>query len=149
MTSPTPDAAPPVVVTAPVPVDPAVITPAEAAPVGADGIPVLSQPAPDPRITKRRVTMRSAVMGSDGAVHTHEAVDYVRPDFLEAYLADVRGKWQFVEVSDEPDAGPAGYDGATFIPAHLDHAAANTYFPATDCVDCTHAPAGATVAQGA
>lgn len=131
MTSPAPDAAQPAVVSAPVPAAAAVAAPT----------------LPERPVTKRRVTMRSAVMGSDGAVHTHEAVDFVRPDFLEAYLADVKAKWQFVEVSDEPDAGPAGYHGSTYIPAGLDHPRAHTFFPATDCVDCDHAPAGATVVK--
>jgi hypothetical protein len=136
VTSPAPDDAQPAVVSAPVVVAPADPTPAPAEAPAA--------PAVDPRVTKRRVTMRSAVMGSDGAVHTHEAVDFVRPDFLDAYLADVRGSWQFVEVSDEPDAGPAGFDGPTFVPAGLDTPLANTYFPATGA-DGSDAPAGATV----
>lgn len=85
----------------------------------------------DQRVTKRRVTMRSASLGADGEVHTHTAVDYVRPDFLDAYVADAKTRWQFVEVSDEPDAGPAGYHGATYVPDHLDHPLAGQLFPAT------------------
>jgi hypothetical protein len=84
----------------------------------------------DPRVTKRRVTMRSAALAPDGNVYTTEMTDYVRPDFLDAYLADARGRWQVVEVSDEPDAGPAGYEGATTVPAHLDHPLAGIEFPA-------------------
>jgi hypothetical protein len=98
----------------------------------------------DPRIDKRRVTMTSwQVVGTDEAgdpvVQKMEAVDYVRPDILDAYVADARAlnpltggpKWQNVTVSDEPDAGPAGYDGATHVPAHLDHPLAGRTFPAT------------------
>lgn len=77
-----------------------------------------------PEIDKRRVTMRNFVttVGDDGApvVHTHEATDYVRPDFLDAYVADAKTRWQSVTVSDEPDAGPAGYDGDTNVPVHLE-----------------------------
>lgn len=88
-----------------------------------------------PEITKRRVTMRNftatADAGGNPVVHTHEAVDYVRPDFLDAYVADARTRWQVVEVSDEPDAGPAGYHGATHVPDGLDHPLAGRTFPAT------------------
>lgn len=101
----------------------------------------------DPRVTKRRVTMRSAVIGADDKTREHSAVDYVRPDFLDAYVADARTRWQSVTVSDEADAGPAGYDGATWIPAGLDHPDANTYYPASDCENCTHAPAGARIVK--
>jgi len=38
---------------------------------------------------------------------------------LEAYLAMARQGWQSVTVSDEPDAGPAGYHGQTHIPEGL------------------------------
>ncbi|MGV8972189.1 MAG: hypothetical protein ACOH10_07690 [Rhodoglobus sp.] len=76
-----------------------------------------------PEVTKRRVTMTtySTAVRADGAVEVqkHEAVDYVRPDFLDAYVTDAETKWQSVTVSDEPDAGPGGYDGETTIPAHL------------------------------
>lgn len=85
----------------------------------------------DPRITKRRVTMRSATLSADGEVRTNEAVDYVRPDFLDAYVADARTRWQQVTVSDEPDAGPAGYDGTTHVPARLDHPLAGATFAAS------------------
>ncbi len=71
----------------------------------------------DDRIDKRRVTMTTYVVLADGdglpVVEKQEAVDYVRPDLLDAYLADARTRWQSVAVSDEPDAGPDGYDGAT------------------------------------
>lgn len=88
----------------------------------------------DSRITKRRVTMRSAFLGSDGKTYTHEAIDYVPDDdrdVLEAYLAQARANWQHVEVSEEFDAGPGGYDGATYVPESLAHGLAGSYFPAT------------------
>jgi len=85
----------------------------------------------DPRVDKRRVTMRNFVttVDEDGApqVHTHEAVDYVRPDFLEAYVADAQTRWQSVTVSDEPDAGPGGYDGDTNVPIHLEGRSAEDF----------------------
>lgn len=74
---------------------------------------------PDTRVDKRRVTMTRYTALADGTTAKHEAVDYVRPDFLDAYVDDARTKWQTVEVSDEPDAGPGGYDGATHHPEHL------------------------------
>jgi hypothetical protein len=77
----------------------------------------------DEVVTKRRVTMTS----EDG----REAVDFVRPDFLEAYVVAARTRWAHVHVSDEPDAGPGGYHGATHVPADLDHPLAGTRFPAT------------------
>lgn len=73
----------------------------------------------DPRITKRRVTMRSARMLQDGTIVTEECTDYVLPEHLDLYVADARTRWQSVEVSEEPDAGPGGYDGDTALPAHL------------------------------
>ncbi len=83
----------------------------------------------DPRITKRRVTMRSIQLTPTGPVE-HKAVDYVRPDHLDAYVADARTRWQVVEVSDEPDAGPGGYEGQTAVPAHLPLPDAGTTYPA-------------------
>jgi hypothetical protein len=77
----------------------------------------------DEIVTKLRVTMT----GDDG----REAVDFVRPDFLDAYVADARTRWAHVRVSDEPDAGPGGYHGGTWVPGHLDHPLAGTMFPAT------------------
>lgn len=85
----------------------------------------------DPRVDKRRVTMRSVTLGADGKVYTQEATDYVRPDFLDAYVRSAQAAWQFVEVSEEPDAGPAGYHGATYVPETLDHPLAGQLFPAT------------------
>jgi hypothetical protein len=74
----------------------------------------------DERVDKRRVTMTNATALPDGTVATVVATDYVRPDFLDAYVADARTRWQSVVVSEEPDAGPAGYEGDTTIPAHID-----------------------------
>ncbi|WP_439593875.1 hypothetical protein [Microbacterium sp.] len=93
-----------------------------------------------PEITKRRVTMRSTVVAGvndEGKTlyQDFQAVDFVRPDILDAYVADARTRWQHVEVSDEPDAGPLGYDGPTFIPDSFDHADAGTYFPPTSGSD--------------
>lgn len=84
-----------------------------------------------PQVTKRRVTMRSATLAADGNTYVQEATDYVRPDFLDAYLADARTRWQLVEVSDTPDAGPAGYHGPTTVPADLNHPLAGQTFAAT------------------
>ncbi|MBD3783718.1 MAG: hypothetical protein IE926_12335 [Micrococcales bacterium] len=89
----------------------------------------------DPRVTKRRVTMRNhtVVLEEDGSkkIVTSEVVDYVRPDFLDAYVADARTRWADVQVSDEPDAGPGGYHGETHVPAELDHPLAGQTFAAT------------------
>ncbi len=89
----------------------------------------------DPRVTKRRVTMTSVVAAGrtdDGKLitATHEAVDYVNPEFLDAYVADARTRWQSVTVSDEPDAGPGGYEGQTAVPDGIDHTEAGTVRPA-------------------
>ncbi|WP_248582618.1 hypothetical protein [Nocardioides sp. InS609-2] len=89
----------------------------------------------DPRIDKRKVTMTThvAMVDADGEPYfeTHKAVDYVRPDFLDAYVADAQTRWQTVHVSPEPDAGPGGYDGATHVPAGLEHELAGQTFAAT------------------
>lgn len=84
----------------------------------------------DPRVTKRRVTMKSVSLNATGDTITYEAVDYVRPDHLDAYVADARTRWQAVTVSDEPDAGPGGYEGETFVPAHLPLPDAGVLYPA-------------------
>lgn len=73
----------------------------------------------DDRITKRRVTMKSVSLLADGGTAELEAVDYVLPEHLDVYVADARTRWQFVEVSEDPDAGPAGYDGETTLAPHL------------------------------
>lgn len=85
-----------------------------------------------PEITKRRVTMTNAIALPDGQTETHTATDYVRPDFLDACVADAKTRWQLVEVSDEPDAGPGGYDGQTAVPESLPHPLAGQTFPATE-----------------
>lgn len=82
----------------------------------------------DPRVDKRRVTMSIPI---DSAKTGGPVVDYVRPDFLEAYVADARTRWQIVDVSEEPDAGPGGYHGATHVPARLNHPLAGQTFAAT------------------
>lgn len=82
-------------------------------------------------ITKRRVTMRSVTAGPDGVTYEHVATDYVRPDHLDAYLADARTRWQSVTVSDEPDAGPGGHAGQTHVPVGLPLPDAGTTYPAT------------------
>ena len=68
---------------------------------------------------KHRVTMTTAVALADGSVATHQAVDYVPEDILDAYVADARTRWQSVTVSDEVDHGPGGEDGPTAELAHL------------------------------
>jgi hypothetical protein len=79
-------------------------------------------------VTKRKVTMTTVFALPNGENGKLEAVDYVRPDFLEAYVAKARQSWQSVVVSDEPDAGPGGYEGETTVPADIDHElAGNTY----------------------
>jgi hypothetical protein len=85
-----------------------------------------------PPVTKRKVTMRSIGIGPDGVTLNFEAVDYVRPDFLDAYVAEARTRWQSVEVSKEPDAGPGGYHGATHVPTRLAHPLAGQTFAATE-----------------
>lgn len=98
--------------------------------------PVTAPPVADPRITKKRVTMTSVVFaGKDengvDTYHKHEAIDYVREDFLDAYVEAARKAWQNVQVSAEYDAGPGGYDGPTYIPEALDHPDAGKLFAAT------------------
>lgn len=84
-----------------------------------------------PEITKRKVTMKSISLSPDGKLTlVHEASDYVRPDHLEEYVADAKTRWQSVEVSDEPDAGPGGYYGQTAVPAHLSLPDAGVVYPA-------------------
>jgi hypothetical protein len=93
-------------------------------------------------VTKRRVLMRNVVYvgtADDGTdvFERREVVDYVPDDVregvnvLDAYLTDARTRWQHVEVSEEPDAGPLGYHGPTTIPASLDHPLAGQTFDAT------------------
>lgn len=123
----------------------------------------------DPRVDKRRVTMTNVIVSREDdpdrpgetriKTTTVTAVDFVRPDVLDAYVADARRRWADVHVSDEPDAGPAGYDGATSVPfgtVHnvlgpdgqvereewhpFPHELAGSYFPASGCKNCKHAP---------
>lgn len=88
------------------------------------------------KITKRRVTMRNVMAVPPTKEHPSGiaeivATDYVLPEHLDAYVADAQRNWQQVEVSDEPDAGPGGYHGATYIPDHLNVPDAGTLRPAT------------------
>lgn len=93
----------------------------------------------DLRITKRKVTLTSvtpAGTGPDGRplINTQVQVDYwdaARPGLIDALTAEMRARGWFVEVGTEPDAGPAGYDGATVIPAGINHRLAGQTFPAT------------------
>lgn len=106
----------------------------------------------EPEITKRRVTARSISLAPEAGLPNLETerVDYVRPDFLDAYVEALRasGNWQTIEVSEEPDAGPAGYDGATYVPGNLNHPLAGSYFPATGDKDPEkHAPEHAKIVK--
>lgn len=91
-----------------------------------------------PEITKRRVTMTSYVArppaepGGEPFIEVHQAEDFVPVEILDLYVADAQERWQTVTVSDEPDAGPGGYGGATHIPAHLDHPDAGLTFEAEE-----------------
>lgn len=89
-----------------------------------------------PEITKRRVTAtftQARGLDDEGrqVFDRHVSVDYVRPDFLQAYVEDAQARGWVCEISDEPDAGPGGYHGATYVPEHLDHPLAGQLFPAT------------------
>jgi hypothetical protein len=106
----------------------------------------MADQATDPRIDKKRITMRSAVLSppqpgqtedQPPAVEIHQAVDYVREHLVDAYVADAVQHWQQVWVSEEYDAGPGGYDGATFVPNHLDVPDAGTLYPATEAEEAT------------
>lgn len=79
----------------------------------------MAKPDPTPTVEKRRVTMRTAVAGPGGSTLSHEAVDYVPVDVLDAYVADAQTRWQSVEVGDTHDAGPGGDKGDTVIPDTL------------------------------
>jgi hypothetical protein len=77
-------------------------------------------PPPQKTTDKKRVTMRSVGLSSDGKTSVeYTAEDYVPEAFIEAYVADALIRWQHVEVSEEYDAGPGGPNGATHIPPHL------------------------------
>lgn len=79
----------------------------------------------EPFTEKRHVRgTNTAVVGrmesGEVILQDHEFNDYVPVDILDAYLADARERWQFVEVvSDEHDPGPAGDKGLTHYPHHL------------------------------
>lgn len=99
---------------------------------------------PDPRITKRKVTMRSISAGpEEGMVLETIREDYIREDFLPAFLEVARRDWQQVTVADGYDAGPGGYDGATYVPPGIAHPLAHHFYPSTDCKNCDHAPVDA------
>jgi hypothetical protein len=83
-----------------------------------------------PEVTKRKVTMTNYFGLPNGEVGKNEVVDYVRPDFLDAYVAAAQANWQSVVVSEKPDAGPGGYEGQTFVPENLDHELAGQTFAA-------------------
>ena len=48
--------------------------------------------------------MTSAVIGADGNPYTITTTDYVRPDHLDAYVADARTRWQIITI-DDPQEG--------------------------------------------
>lgn len=103
-----------------------------------------TQDEPDPRITKRKVVMRSIAAGpEEGIVLETVQTDYIREDVLDAFVAAVRPLWQQVTVADGYDAGPGGYDGATYVPPFVDHPLAHHFYPATSCKNCDHAPVDA------
>ena len=83
-------------------------------------------------ITKKRVTMRNVSLLPTGETAAMEATDYVREDFLDEYVADAQTRWQYVEVSEEYDAGPGGFEGQTFIPSGLNHPGAGATIPAIE-----------------
>lgn len=85
----------------------------------------------DPRVTKRKVVCTSVAAGPGGMLATYEKVDYVPEEILEERVAQEKLAWQNVEVVDGYDAGPGGYDGATFIPEGSDHPNAGQLIPAT------------------
>lgn len=66
-----------------------------------------------------KVTMRNVTLTADGATATNEVTDYVPSDILDVYVADARTRWQYVGVSDGPEAHPEGVTETT-VPAHLE-----------------------------
>lgn len=78
----------------------------------------------DPIIEKRKVAMTSTstTVSSEGVVATatQTATDYIPLDILPAYVQDAATRWQVITVGDEHDPGPAGDDGPTVIPTHLE-----------------------------
>jgi hypothetical protein len=70
--------------------------------------------APEPKVRKYKVTMRSLVALSDGATAEATATDYVPEEILDAYVEDARTRWQSVDVDkSKHDPGPAGDTGKT------------------------------------
>lgn len=92
----------------------------------------------DPRVDKKRVTMVNPQVVNDPKnpgkfiIVERVAVDYVRPDHLDAYVEDAKTRWESVTVSDEPDAGPGGYEGQTHVPDHLPVDDAGTTYAAEE-----------------
>lgn len=97
------------------------------------------------QITKRKVTLvNSDFVGVDtegrDLFARSEIVDYVREDFLAAYVAAASApdpatgvpRWRSVTVEDGYDAGPGGYHGQTYVPHGLEHELAGQTFPATE-----------------
>lgn len=74
--------------------------------------------APEERIEKRKVVMKSAVLQADGTIANLEAADFVPTDILDDYVADARERWQVVEIPepDKHDSGPGGDKGETKRP---------------------------------
>jgi hypothetical protein len=74
-------------------------------------------PAKAPRVEKRKVTMKSAVILSDGTTGQVTAEDFVPVEYLDEYIADAQTRWQSVTVNrDKHDPGPGGDDGPTNKP---------------------------------
>lgn len=69
---------------------------------------------------RRKVTMTNVVAQDDGSIATHQAVDYVGLDHLDAYVADARTRWQAVTVGEEEDHGPGGPDGEYTVHPHME-----------------------------
>lgn len=76
---------------------------------------------------KRKVTMRNVTLLADGNTANLEVTDYVPVDILDAYVADAKTRWQFVDVGTEHDPGPAGDEAETVVPAHLDGKSAEDF----------------------
>jgi hypothetical protein len=85
---------------------------------------------PDPRVTKRRVRMVDVIATPTGNAEI-EQFDFVRPDHLDAYVADARQRHQLVEIGPR-DAGPGGYEGQTAVPERLAVPDAGAVYPATE-----------------
>lgn len=87
----------------------------------------MTQPDLDLEPPKRKVTMRSVALGPENTLMEMIAEDYIREDFLDAYVADARGRWQSVEVGGIDD-GPGGEESPTHVPARLNHPDAGKTF---------------------